>query len=87
MSGIDRLRVPGPRGVQARGLRGREGGEMVLRPPVEPMLAQAAEEIPPARPLASKVAYEQKFDGHPMLVFTSDGARVGGCCCRPAAGP
>ncbi|MDA5284748.1 ATP-dependent DNA ligase [Streptomyces sp. Isolate_45] len=46
---------------------------MGLRPPVEPMLAQAAEEIPPARPLASKVAYEQKFDGHRMLVFTPDG--------------
>ncbi|MFD6876934.1 MULTISPECIES: ATP-dependent DNA ligase [unclassified Streptomyces] len=46
---------------------------MVLRPPVEPMLAQAAEEIPPARPLASKVAYEQKFDGHRLLVFTPPG--------------
>ncbi|MGW7064801.1 ATP-dependent DNA ligase [Streptomyces sp. NPDC054904] len=46
---------------------------MVLRPPVEPMLAQAAETIPPARPLASKVAYEQKFDGHRLLVFTPPG--------------
>ena len=40
---------------------------MVLRPPVEPMLAQAAEAIPPARPLASRVAYEQKFDGSPVI--------------------
>ncbi|MGW7316159.1 ATP-dependent DNA ligase [Streptomyces sp. NPDC054865] len=46
---------------------------MVLRPPVEPMLAQAAEAIPPARPLASRVAYEQKFDGHRALVFTPAG--------------
>ncbi|MEV6735325.1 MULTISPECIES: hypothetical protein [unclassified Streptomyces] len=37
------------------------------------MPAQAAEEIPPARPLASGVAYEQKFDGHRMLVFTPAG--------------
>ncbi|MFJ3842149.1 ATP-dependent DNA ligase [Streptomyces sp. NPDC054904] len=46
---------------------------MVLRPPVEPMLAQAAEAILPARPRAAAVAYEQKFDGHRMLVFTPDG--------------
>lgn len=39
---------------------------MVLRPPVEPMLAQAAEAIPPTRPGAG-VAYEQKFDGHRMV--------------------
>ncbi|MFF3020165.1 ATP-dependent DNA ligase [Streptomyces sp. NPDC057939] len=49
-----------------------EGGEMVLRPPVEPMLAQAAEAIPPVRPRTTAVAYEQKFDGHRMLVFTPD---------------
>ncbi|MFI1152582.1 hypothetical protein [Streptomyces sp. NPDC020817] len=42
---------------------------MVLRPPVEPMLAQAAEAIPPTR-LAAGVAYEQKFDGHRALLFT-----------------
>ncbi|MBT2453193.1 hypothetical protein J7F03_40535 [Streptomyces sp. ISL-43] len=32
--------------------------------------AQAAEAIPPARPLASGVAYEQKFDGHRAILFT-----------------
>ncbi|WP_412079411.1 RNA ligase family protein (plasmid) [Streptomyces xanthophaeus] len=45
---------------------------MTLFPPVEPMLAQAAEAIPPVRPPAA-VAYEQKFDGHRMLVFTPAG--------------
>ncbi|MFG2754071.1 hypothetical protein [Streptomyces xanthophaeus] len=34
---------------------------MVLRPPVEPMLAQAAEVMPPVRPLGPGVAYEQKL--------------------------
>ncbi|WP_329202767.1 MULTISPECIES: ATP-dependent DNA ligase [unclassified Streptomyces] len=50
----------------------------MLRPPVEPMLAQAAEVVPPVRPLASKVAYEQKFDGYRALVFTpaAPGGRV-----------
>ncbi|MFI5831425.1 hypothetical protein ACIA6C_29925 [Streptomyces sp. NPDC051578] len=42
----------------------------MLRPPVEPMLAQAAEVVPPVRPLASGVAYEQKFDGYRALLFT-----------------
>ncbi|MFI8281328.1 hypothetical protein ACIGBH_42115 [Streptomyces sp. NPDC085929] len=37
------------------------------------MLAQAAEVVPPVRPLASGVAYEQKFDGYRVLVFTSAG--------------
>ncbi|MEV8536724.1 ATP-dependent DNA ligase [Streptomyces sp. NPDC051211] len=46
---------------------------MVLRPPVEPMLAQAAEVMPPVRPLGSGVAYEQKFDGYRALVFTPAG--------------
>ncbi|WP_330260921.1 ATP-dependent DNA ligase [Streptomyces sp. NBC_00539] len=46
---------------------------MVLRPPVEPMLAQASEVMPPVRPLASGVAYEQKFDGYRALVFTPVG--------------
>ncbi|MFG2753950.1 ATP-dependent DNA ligase [Streptomyces xanthophaeus] len=45
---------------------------MTLYPPVEPMLAQAAEAIPAVRPHAP-VAYEQKFDGHRMLVFTPAG--------------
>ncbi|MCX4632847.1 ATP-dependent DNA ligase [Streptomyces sp. NBC_01443] len=51
---------------------------MVLRPPVEPMLAQAAEVIPPVRPLTSGMAYEQKFDGYRVLVFTpaAPGGRV-----------
>ncbi|MER6523531.1 hypothetical protein ABT246_42985 [Streptomyces sp. NPDC001553] len=42
---------------------------MTLRPPVEPMLAQAAEAIPPSG-LLRDVAYEQKFDGHRGLLFT-----------------
>lgn len=42
---------------------------MTLRPPVEPMLAQAAETIPPAGMLRN-VVYEQKFDGHRGLLFT-----------------
>ncbi|MFF1561664.1 hypothetical protein [Streptomyces sp. NPDC058279] len=46
---------------------------MVLRPPVEPMLARAAEVMPPVRPLASGVAYGQKFDGYRVLVFTPAG--------------
>ncbi|MEU5810714.1 ATP-dependent DNA ligase [Streptomyces sp. NPDC047718] len=51
---------------------------MVLRPPVEPMLAQAAESVPGPAVLRAGVAYEQKFDGHRALVFTpSDpGGRV-----------
>ncbi|MFG2622547.1 hypothetical protein ACGFXC_33530 [Streptomyces sp. NPDC048507] len=51
---------------------------MVLEPPVEPMLAQAAESIPPAHVLAAGVAYEQKFDGHRALLFTptTGGGRV-----------
>ncbi|MFK0258659.1 hypothetical protein [Streptomyces sp. NPDC090445] len=43
---------------------------MVLRPPVEPMLAQAAEAVPAPAALRAGVAYEQKFDGHRALVFT-----------------
>ncbi|TDU67984.1 ATP-dependent DNA ligase [Streptomyces sp. KS 21] len=46
---------------------------MTLYPPVEPMLAQAAEVMPPVRPLGSGVAYEQKFDGYRALVFTPAG--------------
>ncbi|MEU9237098.1 ATP-dependent DNA ligase [Streptomyces subrutilus] len=50
----------------------------MLYPPVEPMLAQAVETIPAAGLLAGGVAYEQKFDGHRMLVFTptEPGGRV-----------
>ncbi|MET9840385.1 MULTISPECIES: hypothetical protein [Streptomyces] len=36
---------------------------MVLRPPVEPMPAQAAEAIPPAHLLAAGVVFEQQLDG------------------------
>ncbi|MFE2879205.1 ATP-dependent DNA ligase [Streptomyces roseus] len=43
---------------------------MVLRPPVEPMLAQAAETLPGPAALRAGVAFEQKFDGHRSLLFT-----------------
>ncbi|WP_243879397.1 ATP-dependent DNA ligase [Streptomyces sp. KS 21] len=43
---------------------------MVLRPPVEPMLAQAAEAVPSPGVLRDP-AYEQKFDGHRALLFTA----------------
>ncbi|TDU73518.1 ATP-dependent DNA ligase [Streptomyces sp. KS 21] len=46
---------------------------MTLYPPVEPMLAQAAEVMPPVRPLGSGMAYEQKFDGYRALLFTPAG--------------
>lgn len=46
---------------------------MVLRPPVEPMLAQAAESLPAPAALRAGVAYEQKLDGHRALVFTAGG--------------
>ncbi|THA28111.1 ATP-dependent DNA ligase [Streptomyces sp. A1547] len=36
-------------------------------------MAQAAEVMPPVRPLGSGVAYEQKFDGYRALVFTPAG--------------
>ncbi|WP_369780101.1 ATP-dependent DNA ligase [Streptomyces sp. R33] len=49
---------------------------MVLRPPVEPMLAQAAESVPGPAALRAGVAYEQKLDGHRALLFT--GAEPGG---------
>ncbi|WP_338120199.1 RNA ligase family protein [Streptomyces agglomeratus] len=46
---------------------------MTLRPPVEPMLAQAAESVPDPAALRAGVAYEQKLDGHRALVFTAAG--------------
>ncbi|MDK9496177.1 hypothetical protein QEZ40_000521 [Streptomyces katrae] len=46
---------------------------MVLRPPVEPMLAQAAEALPDPAVLRAGVAYEQKFDGHRTILFTPAG--------------
>ncbi|MGW1769393.1 ATP-dependent DNA ligase [Streptomyces sp. NPDC002073] len=46
---------------------------MVLTPPVEPMLAQAAEAVPGPTAVKAGVAYEQKFDGHRAIVFTPSG--------------
>ncbi|WP_328930001.1 hypothetical protein OG429_39155 [Streptomyces sp. NBC_00190] len=46
---------------------------MTLRPPVEPMLAQAAESVPGPVALRAGVAYEQKLDGHRALLFTAAG--------------
>lgn len=37
----------------------------MLRPPVEPMLAQAAQSVPGPAALRAGVAYEQKLDGSP----------------------
>ncbi|MEW2373379.1 ATP-dependent DNA ligase [Streptomyces sp. NPDC006656] len=47
---------------------------VVLTPPVEPMLAQAAEYVPGFGVLASGFAAEQKFDGHRTILFTPAGA-------------
>ncbi|MEU3317094.1 ATP-dependent DNA ligase [Streptomyces sp. NPDC006662] len=46
---------------------------MVLSPPVEPMLAQAAEALPGPAVLRAGVAFEQKLDGHRALLFTPAG--------------
>ncbi|MFE5680321.1 hypothetical protein ACFQ7B_19185 [Streptomyces erythrochromogenes] len=46
---------------------------MTLGPPVEPMLAQAAEAVPGPAALRAGVAYEQKLDGHRALLFTAAG--------------
>ncbi|WP_406187423.1 hypothetical protein [Streptomyces sp. NBC_01006] len=46
---------------------------MVLTPPFEPMLAQAAEYVPGSGVLASGFAAEQKFDGHRAILFTPTG--------------
>ncbi|MFK0238621.1 ATP-dependent DNA ligase [Streptomyces vinaceus] len=46
---------------------------MVLTPPVEPMLAQAAESVPGPAAVRAGVAYEQKLDGHRALLFTPAG--------------
>ncbi|MFB6582735.1 hypothetical protein ACFCYC_35945 [Streptomyces sp. NPDC056402] len=46
---------------------------VTLRPPVEPMLAQAAEAVPGPAALRAGVAYEQKLDGHRALLFTAAG--------------
>ncbi|GAA0274906.1 hypothetical protein GCM10010302_10670 [Streptomyces polychromogenes] len=45
---------------------------MTSRPPVEPMLAQAAESVPGPAALRAGVAYEQKLDGrHRAILFTA----------------
>ncbi|MEU9083425.1 ATP-dependent DNA ligase [Streptomyces sp. NPDC048357] len=46
---------------------------MVLTPPFEPMLAQAAESVPGPGVLAGGLALEQKFDGHRTILFTPAG--------------
>ncbi|MFE2146636.1 ATP-dependent DNA ligase [Streptomyces sp. NPDC059456] len=46
---------------------------MVLRPPVDPMLAHAAESVPGPVALRAGVAYEQKLDRHRALLFTQTG--------------
>ncbi|MFF3980745.1 hypothetical protein [Streptomyces sp. NPDC001828] len=50
----------------------KEGLGVVLLPPVEPMLAQAAEVLPGPGVLRDP-AYEQKFDGHRAVLFTPAG--------------
>ncbi|MFG2987349.1 hypothetical protein ACGFYQ_40005 [Streptomyces sp. NPDC048258] len=45
---------------------------MALRPPVEPMLAQAVESVPGPGVLGP-LAFEQQFDGHRVLLFTPAG--------------
>ncbi|WP_371674914.1 hypothetical protein [Streptomyces sp. NBC_01276] len=51
---------------------------MVLRPPVAPMLGQAAEGIPSQPRTGLGLACEQKYDGYWLLVFTlrEPGGRV-----------
>ncbi|MFP1629893.1 hypothetical protein ACLB9X_33210 [Streptomyces sp. 5K101] len=49
---------------------------MVLRPPVEPMLAQARESVPGPGVLPGGLAFEAKFDGYRALLFTPN--RAGG---------
>ncbi|MCX5009453.1 hypothetical protein OG765_00280 [Streptomyces sp. NBC_00555] len=46
---------------------------MVLTPPFEPMLAQAAESVPGPGVLAGGLALEQKFDGHRTILFAPAG--------------
>jgi ATP-dependent DNA ligase len=43
---------------------------MVLRPPVEPMLAKARERMPPPAALPGGLVVQPKFDGYRTLVFT-----------------
>ncbi|MFJ9703366.1 ATP-dependent DNA ligase [Streptomyces fradiae] len=43
---------------------------MVLRPPVEPMLAQARDTVPAPGALPGELRFQPKFDGYRALVFT-----------------
>ncbi|WLQ69171.1 ATP-dependent DNA ligase [Streptomyces glycanivorans] len=43
---------------------------MVLRPPVEPMLARARESLPPLGAGSGQMAVQPKFDGFRALIFT-----------------
>lgn len=43
---------------------------MVLRPPVEPMLAQARDTVPAPGALPGRLVFQPKFDGYRVLLFT-----------------
>jgi ATP-dependent DNA ligase len=43
---------------------------MVLRPPVEPMLAQARDAVPAPGALPGELRFQPKFDGYRAIVFT-----------------
>lgn len=43
---------------------------MTLRPPVEPMLAQAREKLPPPSALPGDLVLQPKWDGYRALLFT-----------------
>ncbi|MFF9135537.1 hypothetical protein ACF1AY_35275 [Streptomyces sp. NPDC014776] len=43
---------------------------MVLRPPVEPMLAQARDRVPAPGALPGRLIFQPKFDGYRALLFT-----------------
>lgn len=44
--------------------------EAVLRPPVEPMLAQARDKVPAPGALPGQLVFQPKFDGYRALLFT-----------------
>src|SRR4051794_14507897 len=43
---------------------------MVLRPPVQPMLAQARETLPAPGALPGQLVFQPKWDGYRAIVFT-----------------
>ncbi|MER6976038.1 ATP-dependent DNA ligase, partial [Streptomyces carpinensis] len=43
---------------------------MVLRPPVEPMLAQARDSLPPPSALPGDLVFQPKWDGFRAILFT-----------------